>query len=215
MQEPYIYFDWNIVKYVKDSDTDKKIASCIEWLRPRYRFPFSFAQLCDRQKGNSQSINDDLSFLNELSEGYMVGIDDTIEQYDISPQDVFKKYEQVNSDKEKKYPNIHIDEDIEKSILESGFERYFKDEKNASQFYPVMFAALNRFNGNSMLYKEFREFMIQRGESQTGENSILGITTQENFSPLDIAELLDNINKEFNDGQPLSRHQKILYMYLL
>jgi len=164
MQEPYIYLDWNVIKYIKTSDKDNKFESSLEWLEARYKFPFSFAHLCDLQRSEESYVNDDLVFLNKISNGYMIDIDDDINQYDIARQNVFEKYSEVKDSKDKIYPNIKIDDVIREKILNDGFEAFFSNVQNAVLLYPVTLAALSRFDSDYELYEEFRKYMLQQGK---------------------------------------------------
>lgn len=214
MRDEYIYLDWNVIKYIKESDTDRKLIQCIDWLKYRYKFPFSFAQLCDRQRGDAQYIQEDLHFLNELSEGFMVGIDNESNSYDISHQNIFKKYNMVKDSKETTYPNIHINPETRKNILEKGFENYFSNSENAPQLFHVLMSALNRFDSDPELYTQFREFMIKKGEDLICTNGFIGIITDKNFSPADASLLLEEFQK-FNDGKPLTQGQNMINLYML
>lgn len=82
----YIYLDWNVLQYMKHSTiiTEKSIngpecEKIIKNLLKRYRFPFSEGHLRDlaisSKPENKKNIQEDLNYLKELSNGYVLGID--------------------------------------------------------------------------------------------------------------------------------------------
>lgn len=212
MKDKYIYLDWNVVKYIKSSDWDKKFSASVEWLIARYRFPFSFAHLCDLQRSKEEYIQEDLLFLKGLSEGYMIGIDEAEDQYDIALQDVFEKFNEVKESKEKIYPNIQISEELKKSILVNGFEKFFSNIQNAPYLYCVLMSALNRFDSDAEMYKMFREYMINQGKNPA--NGFLYVLANETFSERDVECLIEEINK-FDGAENLSRCQLMKVIYCL
>ena len=80
----YIYFDWNIIQYIKHekvvdgSFNAVEFKSFLQHLKSRYVFPASEGHLKDLsatfKKENLPYIEEDLSFLNEISSGFMLGI---------------------------------------------------------------------------------------------------------------------------------------------
>lgn len=211
-ENSYIYFDWNIVKTIIEEKNDPEVRGILDWLNARYSFPFSFAQLCDRQRGNAENIQQDLEFLKILSEEKMVTVfsnEDEKLQYLIEKQDIFSKYKEVR-DSIPNYLIFELDNDILLDIQNTGFETYLKE--NPQMFLPVMFAAYNRFENYPDLYKQVRDFMSQKGLENT-DNIISIIATKSRLSIEDINELSNILSKLC--GHSLSQAEKMQYTYLL
>lgn len=77
----YIYLDWNVIKYLKEPRENKEkidgdVYQIILRLGKKYVFPFSEAHIEDRcnnyKEEYLQFIEDDLSFVSNLSNGYCV-----------------------------------------------------------------------------------------------------------------------------------------------
>lgn len=133
----------------------------IENLKTLYVFPFSFAHLCDRQKKmsveNIEFIKEDMIFFNNLSDGYMLGRygDD----YDIARKDIFQKFDEVTMAKYTQYPNPSIPQEVLKKVKQVGFSKFFEDKQNIQLFPLFVLSALNRFECDYELYKQFREVL--------------------------------------------------------
>lgn len=214
MKEKYIYLDWNIFKYLKESDIDKRFEKAIDWLSYRYKFPFSFAHLCDRQKGMDNQIKDDLEFVAKISEGFMFGLDEEKNDYEICKQNIFDKYEEVKNSKNIIYPNYSVENEMKKEIIQMGFEEYFRKYEDPLKLYIVLMASLNRFNSDYELYKLFREFMIQQGERNKKNSGFIGIIVNETFTQQDVKELI-NEYKKYQGGEGLSICQQMMVTYCL
>lgn len=214
MKCKYIYFDWNVFKYIKDLDMDGKFKGAIEWLSARYKFPFSYAHLCDRQRGNEKEIDDDLLFVDKISEGFMLGVDEENDEYDISKRDIYSMYATVKNDKENLYPNVQIGSDIKKKIIELGFEEYFRRNRSLDTLLKVILAALNRFDSDYNLYNMFREYMICQGERRGADSGLMGIITKESFEEEDIERLIVECEK-INDKKYTSDCEKMMLIFNL
>ncbi|WP_043008017.1 hypothetical protein [Comamonas testosteroni] len=80
----YIYLDWNVIQYIKHekvvdgSFNAVEFKSFLQHLKSRYVFPASEGHLKDLsatfKKENLPYIEEDLSFLNEISGGFMLGM---------------------------------------------------------------------------------------------------------------------------------------------
>lgn len=78
----YIYLDWNVIQYIKhekvveDKFNAVKFKSFMQRLKGRYVFPASEGHLKDLsatfKEENLPYIEEDLSFLNEIAEGFML-----------------------------------------------------------------------------------------------------------------------------------------------
>lgn len=81
----YIYLDWNVIQYIKHEKVVEgkfdaiRFKSFMKSLKGRYVFPASEGHLKDLaatfKKENWSYIEEDLSFLKEISEGLMLGLD--------------------------------------------------------------------------------------------------------------------------------------------
>lgn len=159
MKRDFIYFDWNVVKDLKDNNVDPIFFKIIENLKNLYVFPFSFAHLCDRQKKmsveNIEFIREDMIFFNNLSDGYMLGRYG--DEYDIARKDIFQKFDEVTIAKYTQYPNPSIPQEVLKKVKQVGFSKFFEDKQNIQLFPLLVLSALNRFECDYELYKQFRE----------------------------------------------------------
>lgn len=79
----YIYLDWNVIQYIKHEKVVDGRFNAVEFksfmqhLKSRYVFPASEGHLKDLSatfEKNLLYIEEDLSFLNEISEGFMLGV---------------------------------------------------------------------------------------------------------------------------------------------
>ncbi|ODX22426.1 hypothetical protein [Vibrio parahaemolyticus] len=80
----YIYLDWNVFQYMKHKKVIEgkfdavKFKSFVESLKGKFYFPASEGHLKDLsatfKEENRSYIEEDLAFLNEISEGYMLGV---------------------------------------------------------------------------------------------------------------------------------------------
>lgn len=80
----YIYLDWNVIQYMKHERVVEgrfdaiQFKSFLQDLKNKYVFPASEGHLKDLaatfQEENRPYIEEDLSFLNEISEGFMLGM---------------------------------------------------------------------------------------------------------------------------------------------
>lgn len=79
----YVYLDWNVIQYMKhstvrDSINGPEFNNLINRLSKKYKFPFSEGHLKDLaisfNPDNQQNIKSDLEYLNNLSQGYALGI---------------------------------------------------------------------------------------------------------------------------------------------
>lgn len=81
----YVYLDWNVIKYMKDSRPDKgqldiDFKNLVFKLKHKYKFPCSIAHIKDRATRYSPEHKDrvqqDLEFVKQLSDLVCVGFDD-------------------------------------------------------------------------------------------------------------------------------------------
>lgn len=219
MSSEFIYLDWNVVKYIKENYNQQSMYSVIDWLKGRYYFPFSFAQICDRQRGEEEYIREDLDFLKELSEGYMVGIDDENDSFDISKKNIIEKYNEV-----KQYRlydlnmadlwNGILTSEILEEIFAQGIEEFFSKSRNVKFFVPFIYSALSRFDSNSVLYKEFRRFMIEYGKSIEDKNQFINLIVKDSWERADIAQILKDFNRNFDKKESKSENMRNLFLLL-
>lgn len=99
----YIYLDWNVIQYMKHEQIVEgkfdaiKFKSFIQSLKGKYVFPASEGHLKDLaatfKKANWSYIEEDLSYLNEISEGFMLGVlqDETLMPVKADINDEFNK----------------------------------------------------------------------------------------------------------------------------
>lgn len=213
MKKKFIYLDWNVIKALKDHNCDLAFSAIIDELKSQYLLPFSFAQLCDRQKGLSietaKFVKEDLDFLNHLSDGYMLGRygDD----FDISKKNIYEKYDEVTKARIFQYPNFKIPEEILNQVKQNGLKNFFANEKNIKWYRPLMFCALNRFNSDPELYRLYREvFKIDPPE----ELSFFSHLQNPNITSDELKAVVDHFI-EFNHLDNNELRSKINIAYLL
>lgn len=78
----YIYLDWNVIQYMKNSTVQDSIngpefANLVHKLSKKYQFPFSEGHLRDLAISfkfqNKSYVDEDLDYLNKISNGYALG----------------------------------------------------------------------------------------------------------------------------------------------
>lgn len=100
----YIYLDWNVIQYMKHSILQGLIngpefSVLVKKLSKRYRFPFSAGHLEDLaisfRPENQENINSDLEYLNLLSQGYALEINEEEDKIrpvnNVNIHELFKK----------------------------------------------------------------------------------------------------------------------------
>lgn len=97
----YIYLDWNIFQNMKHSYNieAKELEKIIFKLSKKYFFPYSGAHLEDlvvSTEKNSNFISEDLSYLKNISNGFLIGrIEELNNEFRIEKFSVLKAYKQI------------------------------------------------------------------------------------------------------------------------
>lgn len=106
----YILLDWNVIKYLKKprNDTDKETKRLLTNVRKKYELPFCEAHLRDLARSfsenNKDKVNEDLVFLQELTQGTVLGMDEN-EKFLLTKQSVFSFFQEIINENPSK-PNI-------------------------------------------------------------------------------------------------------------
>lgn len=213
MKSEFIYLDWNVIKSLIENTAEPAFLAAITQLRTKFIIPFSFAHLCDRQKGLSEKtaplVKKDLDSLNLLSDGYMLGR--WRDDFDISRQDIYKKYDEVRLAKMLQYPSFEIPEEILNHVKQSGFQNFFKSKQNAQWFVPIMFRALSRFDCDAELYKNYREIFKT---NPPNELNYLSDLQSPSITPNKLEDIVDCFLK-FNQLDEVGLCSKLRTAYLL
>lgn len=213
MKQEFIYLDWNAIKSLMNQNAKPDFCEAITRLKTKYIIPFSFAHLCDTQKGLSmetaQFVKKDLDFLNRLSDGYMLGTYE--DDFDIAKQDIYKKYSDVAQAKTLKYPSFDIPDEIRNHIKQIGFKKFFEHGQNVQWFIPTVFSALSRFDSAPDLYKNFRTIF---SENSSNELSFLSDLQDPNMDAKKLKDIVDGFLK-FDQSYENGLCSKIRTAYLL
>jgi hypothetical protein len=140
INKEYIYLDWNIFQNMKhsyhDNNTEaKELEKLISKLSKKYFFPYSGVHLEDlvvSTEKNSNFILEDLSYLKNISNGFLIGrIKELNNELRIEKFSVLKAYKQIKENYE--------------------FEKSIKINFNTPQFDPIEIE-LSQMNKDNLFY---------------------------------------------------------------
>ncbi|MCT7606782.1 hypothetical protein N5U27_09755 [Aliarcobacter butzleri] len=141
IEKEYIYLDWNIFQNMKHSYNNnnteaKELEKLIFKLSKKYFFPYSGVHLEDlviSTEKNSNFISEDLSYLKNISNGFLIGrIEELNNEFRIEKFSVLKAYKQIK----KKYKS----------------EKTIKTNFNTREFEPIK-VDLSQLNKHNMFYR--------------------------------------------------------------
>lgn len=111
ISKEYILLDWNVIQYLKKPRNicDEECKKLLKALHKRYAFPFCEAHLRDLAKNYSKSnkslVDNDLFFLQQLSNSVVIATDDNYEEFHLTRYSPAKLFQEIiNEDTVK--PNI-------------------------------------------------------------------------------------------------------------
>lgn len=185
----YIYLDWNVIQYMKNSTVQGSIngpefANLVRKLSKKYQFPFSEGHLRDLAESSKSHTNpytnEDLEYLNKISDGFAIGIADENETLsttnNVNIKELFNKILNETTSQ----PEFHIsggEYAVDYKKLPEGdiFRPYF--EKNNGILNPkLMHLALKTLWENiddPVFYKQFRSNVLNLKNTFKNTDTIL------------------------------------------
>ena len=184
IEKEYIYLDWNIFQNMKHSYNNnnteaKELEKLIFKLSKKYFFPYSGVHLEDlviSTEKNSNFISEDLSYLKNISNGFLIGrIEELNNEFRIEKFSVLKAYKQIK----KKYKS----------------EKTIKTNFNTREFEPIK-VDLSQLNKHNMFYpylEKNNSILNNKVFDEFIENFIININT---------AEFMNNYRKNVMELYP-------------
>lgn len=175
--EKYIYLDWNVIKYIKkprenNLENDILFKEIVNSLSKKYRFPFCEAHLKDLTNGYNEEtkkyVDDDLKFLNQLSNKKAIGINDkggfTIVEHD--SEILFKE---IISEKNKELDLTNINDPngtfkVDMDKMDKDNPLYEKLKENDGVYSPGLMKSFHKELYDKIFteidpYKDFRKYI--------------------------------------------------------
>lgn len=168
VNDPYIYLDWNVFKYMKNNrskykELDEEFSKLIDKIKKRYRIPISPAHIKDRMSRFSETyiedVREDFAFVDSVCEGDFIGnIPNKNDQLGLVKADIKNCYVDYMNEKE----NLENDESFASFISDCVI-----NPNSVSSSHP-MYCYLKDNQGNvkdfdTFLEKCIRIFSMRRG----------------------------------------------------
>lgn len=218
IRKEYIMLDWNVIKYLKSprGTRDSECKNVIELIRKRYEFPFCEAHLRDLAKSYSEQnmtrVNDDLCFLQRLSNGVVIAVEDKSESFYLTEYSTDRLFQEI----------INTDVSEPSITPEMTLQSTFKVDMDAlHQNHPMRNMLENNggvYNPESMStwlsdlfdplfnetddYKRFREYLTNLKSDLLNENNCMNFhdrLTKKMLLPY-VMPLLDSLEIENEDA---------------
>lgn len=216
----YIILDWNVIQYIKNNtnyyDDYMQIINCV---RRRYEFPFCEAHLKDLansfSEDNKEQIDQDLSFLKQISKSVAVVVEEKTEKLYLIKLDPCTSFQEILFENSKEhtfsvpiYPITEFQVDMQQ--LDKEHPMYNILEKSNGIYSPIVMAewiedTFFKLNNSVNNYKEFR-FYINKIKRDLERHN-----TDENFLPsdLDYKKKLIHFAMPFLDAMEIDNEEKL------
>lgn len=168
VNDPYIYLDWNVFKYMKNNrskykELDEEFSKLIDKIKKRYRIPISPAHIKDRMSRFSETyiedVREDFAFVDSVCEGYFIGnIPNKNDQLGLVKADIKNCYVDYMNEKE----NLENDESFASFISDCVI-----NPNSVSSSHP-MYYYLKDNQGNVKDFDTFLEKMYKDIFNETG-----------------------------------------------
>jgi len=184
----YIYLDWNVIQYMKhqtktNSIDGKAFYDLVKKLSKRYVFPVSEGHLKDLAAGSTKTsrniISQDLNFLKDISDGFVLGVDPNESLIPTNQVDIVTFFDSV-ANKQDGEPSFNVIGDTYQvdmvSLPKDDLLRPFLESNNGILDASVMqnfLANIWQLRDDPNFYKEFRNGVAKLKEKFIKTDTIL------------------------------------------
>lgn len=220
----YILLDWNVIQNIKNQiRLSDDCTHIINQIRKRYEFPFCEAHLKDLAnsiaKSSQEEIDNDLLFLQQLSNKVAIGIDEKFDNFYLIISEPKKLFEEIINDNSINYnsstpvyPQSVFSIDM-KALNPKHPMRNLLEKSDGTYTPELMSNWLNDLSSNLFddidSYKNIREY-VTKLKQDLGQNNY-----QDNLSSSDIAygKELINCATPFLDSLQIDKEEELVMIW--